>query len=160
MKAWRNPPTSIWEKHIFFPSIWFSKQINAISSLRIKAQFSKPLSHWLINGKITPFGIRNPQIPEHVCRVACDACCSLPGPGSPVLTTQNQFLSLLLDQILINPDSGLFQQIYRRGPVGRRGWSGGEYRGNQKPVHWRVCTNIRIPNLDKVPLKCFFVSWS
>lgn len=88
-------------KIYLLPSIWFSREINAISPLRIRAQFSKTLSHWLIDVRSTPFGTPSPHIPQHVSRIAHDARCSFPGPGGPVLTAQKQFFSLLLQSAFL-----------------------------------------------------------
>lgn len=159
VKAWTNPPDA--GKLYLFPGIWFPREINTISPLRVRDQFLKALNHWPTAIKSTPFGIPTSQITQHKFSRACNVQCSCPGPGSPVLTAQKQFFFLLLRSgCFINPSIELLQQIYQMGLVGKKGWSRREDRDNQKPVHWRVCTNIKIPNLDKVPLKCFFVSWS
>lgn len=111
--------------------------------------------------KSTPFGLPSSQTPQNKFSRACDVHCSYPGPGGPVLMAQEEFFFLLLRSgYFINPNIGLLQQIYQIGLVGMKGWPRGEDQGNQKPVHWRACTNIKTPNLDKVPLKCFFVSRS
>lgn len=149
-------PQLLFGKVHLLPSIWFPREINTTWPLRIRAQILKALNHWLMEIKSTLYGITSSQITQHKFSRACIVPCCCPGPGSPVLTAQKQFFLLLKSGIFINPNIELLQQIYQMVL-----WTWRDGLGERTEVtHWRACTNIKIPNLDKVPLKCFFVSWS
>lgn len=155
-------PQLLFRKLYLLPSIWSTREINTILPfLRTRAQFLKAVNHWSMHIKSTQFGILRSQITQHKFRRACNVHCSCPGRGSPVLTAQKQFFFLLLRSgYFINANIEWLQQIYQMSLVGMKGWCRREDKCNPKPVHQRTRTNIKIPNLDKVPLKCFFVSWS